>query len=95
MLYSLVKFEWDESKAVENLEKHGVSFEESTEVFADPLYVDFFDPDHSDVEQPYLIIGMSAAGRLLIVSYTERDSAVRVISARELTAAERRAYEED
>jgi uncharacterized DUF497 family protein len=89
-----VNFEWDEAKAASNLEKHGVSFEEATAVFADPLYVDFFDPDHSDAEERYLIIGMSAAGRLLIVSYTERDDVVRIISARELTAVERRAYEE-
>ena len=86
--------EWDEAKAAGNLEKHDVSFEEASQVFADPLYVDFFDPDHSDAEARYLIIGMSAAGRLLIVSYSERDDVIRIISARELTAAERRAYEE-
>jgi uncharacterized DUF497 family protein len=90
-----VNFEWDETKARSNLEKHSVSFEEAVTVFADPLYVDFFDPDHSGEELRYLIIGMSEAERLLIVSYTERNDVVRLISARELTAAERKAYEED
>ncbi len=89
-----MNFEWDEEKAASNLEKHGVSFEEATSVFSDPLYVDFVDPDHSDEEQRYLIIGMSETTRLLIVSYTERDGVVRIISARELTAGERRVYEE-
>ena len=89
-----MNFEWDEAKAAANLEKHDVSFEEATSVFADPLYVDFFDPDHSETEQRYIIIGMSEAGRLLMASYAERDDAVRIISARELTAAERKAYEE-
>jgi uncharacterized protein len=89
-----VKFEWDEAKAASNLEKHGVSFEEASSVFADPLYVDFFDPSHSEAEQRYLIIGMSEAKRLLIVSYAERDDVFRVISARELTPSERRDYEE-
>lgn len=89
-----MNFEWDETKAAINLEKHGVSFEEAISVFGDPLYVDFFDPDHSAAEQRYLIIGMSEAERLLIVSYTERDDGLRIISARELTAAERKVYEE-
>ena len=89
-----MNFEWDEAKAAANLDSHGVSFEEAISVFGDPLYVDFLDPDHSDAEQRYLIVGTSEARRLLIVSYTERDDALRIISARELTAAERRAYEE-
>lgn len=85
--------EWDEEKAARNLEKHGVSFEEAASVFGDPLYIDFYDPDHSSDEHRYLIIGQAATGSLLIVSYTERDQAVRLISAREVTSAERRAYE--
>ena len=86
-------YEWDEEKAARNLEKHGVSFEEATSVFSDPLYIDFYDPDHSVHEHRYLIMGQSTVGRLLIVSYTERDQVVRLISARE-TSAERKAYEE-
>jgi uncharacterized DUF497 family protein len=89
-----MEFEWDEKKAAANFEKHGVSFEEAQTVFDDPLYVDFFDPDHSFDEQRYIIIGESRQGRLLLVSYTERDNATRLISARELTGSEREAYEE-
>ncbi|MCA1629366.1 MAG: BrnT family toxin [Acidobacteria bacterium] len=88
-------YEWDEGKATSNLEKHGVPFEEASSVFADPLYIDFYDPDHSADENRYLVIGTSEVGRLLIVSYTERGDVVRLISARELTSAERKAYEED
>ena len=87
-------FEWDEQKAQTNLEKHGVSFQEAVTVFDDPLFVDFYDPDHSFEEHRYIIIGTSAQGRLLMVSYTERGELVRLISARELMPAERKAYEE-
>jgi uncharacterized DUF497 family protein len=89
-----VGYEWDQEKAASNLEKHEVSFEEAATVFDDPLYIDFYDPDHSIEEHRYLIMGQSSAGRLLIVSYTERDDVIRLISAREMTASERRAYEE-
>ncbi len=91
---SLVDLEWDEAKATANFEKHGVSFADAATVFGDPLYVDFYDPDHSLDERRYLIIGASKEGRILIVSYTERNDAVRLISAREVTPAERKAYEE-
>jgi len=87
-------FEWDEEKAAANLAKHGVSFEEASTVFADPLYVDFYDPDHSSEEHRYIIIGLSRQGRLLLVSHTERDEVTRLISAREVTRSEREAYEE-
>ena len=62
-------------------------------MLGDPLYIDFYDPDHSIEEHRYLIMGQSTAGRLLIVSYTERGEVVRLISAREMTLSERRAYE--
>ena len=75
-------------------EKHGVSFADAATVLDDPLYVDFYDPDHSSEERRYLIIGMSREGRLLILSYTERADVVRLISAREVTSTERNAYEE-
>lgn len=86
--------EWDQEKAARNIEKHGVSFEEAATVWDDPLYIDFYDPDHSIAEHRYLIMGQSTAGRLLIVSYSERDQVIRLISAREMTASERRNYEE-
>ena len=89
-----MQFDWDKNKAARNLSKHGVSFEEAKTVFDDPLYVDFYDPDHSESEERYLIVGESDRGRLLIVSYTEREDSVRLISAREVMRTEREAYEE-
>jgi hypothetical protein len=89
-----MKFEWDENKATANLSKHGVSFEEAKTIFDDPLYVDFYDPDRSYEEDRYIIVGESSQSRLLIVSYTERGDTIRLISAREVTRAEREAYEE-
>ncbi|MBD2296295.1 BrnT family toxin [Anabaena sphaerica FACHB-251] len=89
-----MKFEWDENKATKNLSKHGISFEEAKTVFKDPLYIDFYDPDHSVDEERYLIVGESNQGRLLIVSYTERTNSIRLISARLVTRTEREAYEQ-
>ena len=89
-----MQFEWDSAKARANLSKHGVSFDEAKTLFDDPLYVDFYDPDHSDGEYRYIIIGRSRQGRLLIVSYTERNDTIRIISSREVTPTEREAYEE-
>jgi uncharacterized protein len=89
-----MKFEWNDDKAVRNLSKHGVSFDEAKTVFNDPLYIDFYDPDHSDAEERYLIVGESNRGRLLIVSYLERQNSIRIISARQVTRSEREAYEE-
>ncbi|MGF1459033.1 MAG: BrnT family toxin [Leptolyngbyaceae cyanobacterium] len=89
-----MQFEWDENKAERNLSKHAVSFKEAKTVFNDPLYVDFYDPDHSEDERRYLIVGESNQGRVLIVSYIERENSIRLISAREVTRTERAAYEE-
>jgi len=89
-----VKFEWDQNKAASNLSTHGVSFDEAKTVFNDPLYVDFFDPDHSYKEHRYIIIGQSTDNRLLLVAYTEREDTIRLISAREATRKERKDYEE-
>ncbi len=89
-----MKYAWDDNKAVKNLAKHGISFTEAKTIFDDPLYVDFYDLDHSDDEDRYLIVGESNRGRLLIVSYTERRESIRIISAREVTKSEREIYEE-
>jgi uncharacterized protein len=89
-----MRFDWDENKAVSNLSKHGVSFEEAKTVFDDPLYVDFYDPAHSEEEDRYVIVGESSQRRLLIASYTERGNLIRLISAREVTRTERKVYEE-
>lgn len=90
-----MKFNWDEDKAASNLAKHGVSFDEATTVFGDPYFIEFYDPDHSDDEDRFIMVGMSSMQRLLIVSYTDRHGAIRLISARETTRQERKAYEEN
>ena len=87
-------FEWDKDKAAINFSKHQVSFEEAKTVFEDSLYVDFYDPDHSESEERYLIVGRSQKDKVLIVSYTERGNVIRIISARKVTKAERKFYEE-
>jgi len=89
-----MRFEWDESKAAANLAKHGVSFEQATTVFGDPLSDTFDDPDHSAEERRFVIIGMSEQGRMLIVAHTDDGEVVRLINARELTRGEREFHEE-
>jgi len=88
-----MKFDWHENKAVINISKHGVSFDEASTIFNDPLYIDLYDPHHSDEEERYFIIGNSNQGRLFITSYTERDELIRFISARLETRTEREVYE--
>ena len=87
-------FEWDSRKAEENERKHGVSFTEASEVFGDGHSSTVPDPDHSEGEDRYLIFGMSRNGRYLVVSYTEREERIRLISARAMTSSERKAYEQ-
>ncbi|MEG3437416.1 BrnT family toxin [Pannus brasiliensis CCIBt3594] len=88
-----LEFEWNEEKAKANQRKHGISFEEASTVFDDPLSINFDDPDHSVGENRYLIIGLSDQGKFLLVSYTERERKIRLISARLVTPKERRYYE--
>jgi uncharacterized DUF497 family protein len=90
-----VTFTWDPTKAEENLKKHGVDFREAATVFDDPLSMTFPDADHSISERRYLIIGMSALARILVVSHTETGDIVRIISARTATGYEQKFYEED
>jgi uncharacterized DUF497 family protein len=87
-------FEWDPAKAAANVEKHGVAFEQAITVFQDPLAKIHSDPDHSETEQREILVGHSAQNRLLLVSFTDRQGRIRVISAREATRRERRDYEE-
>lgn len=89
-----MKFEWDKEKAASNLRKHDVSFEEASTAFADDLSLTGDDPDHSHVERRLVTFGVSSAGRLLVVSHTERSGHIRIISARPATRAERKFYEE-
>jgi uncharacterized DUF497 family protein len=90
-----VTFTWDPRKADENVKKHGVDFREAATVFDDPLSTTFPDADHSTLERRYLIIGMSALARILVVSHTEAGDTVRIISARTATRHEQKFYEED
>jgi uncharacterized DUF497 family protein len=87
-------FEWDPDKARGNEQKHGISFVEASEVFDDDHSSSVPDPDHSASEQRYLIFGISKQGKHLVVSYTERGDRIRLISARQMTPRERRAYEQ-
>ena len=90
----MLDFEWDSEKARVNERKHGVTFFEASEVFGDEHASAMPDPDHSRMESRYLIFGISRGGRYLVVSYTERDDRIRLISARQMTPRERRAYEQ-
>ena len=90
-------FSWDARKALSNLKKHGVSFEEAAIVFADPEALDWDDPEHSNSEVRFKRLGTSVTGRILIVSYAPRrmkdaKEIIRIISARQATRKERQAY---
>ena len=89
-----LSFEWDESKARSNLLKHGVNFEEASTVFGDPLSLTIPDPDHSQSEDRFIVIGHSHSSKLLVVVHTERGDNIRVISARRASRRERIRYEE-
>ena len=90
----MIKFEWDESKAVANLNKHQVSFDEAKSIFFDEFGVQFFDEDHFSDENRFLMLGMSSGAKLLIVCHCERDhgAVVRIISARKVTKRESAFY---
>ncbi len=89
-----MNFEWDPRKAEINLQKHDVSFTEAGTVFGDDLAITVPDPDHSHEEDRFITIGWSNRRRLLMVSHTDRGDIIQIISARELTKAERKEYEE-
>jgi uncharacterized DUF497 family protein len=89
-----LQFEWDATKAAENLTNHRVSFQEALTVFADPLAKIIDDPDHSTDERREIIVGHSEQQRLVFVSFTERVPRIRIISARLATKRERQDYEQ-
>ncbi len=80
-------FEWSPVKAIANIRRHGVEFEEATSAFADPLSLTSADPDHSASEQRWVLVGLSFKGRLLVVVHTDINDTVRLISARTATPA--------
>jgi uncharacterized DUF497 family protein len=92
----MLRFEWDEEKNRSNRRKHGVWFEEAQSAFRDPNARLFDDPEHSDDEARFILIGMSSAGRPLVVvhCYKKSDSVIRIISARKATNKEFMFYEE-
>lgn len=89
-----LRFEWDEPKAKQNVRKHGVSFEEAQTVFGDDHAIRFYDPDHSDDEDRFIMLGVSFKLRILVVChcYQESDSVIRIISARKATRQESAHY---
>lgn len=89
-----LRFEWDPRKAAGNRAKHKVSFEEALTVFGDPLGRITDDPRHLEGEERLVLLGQSERRRLLVVMFTERGEAIRLISARKATRGERRKYEE-
>lgn len=91
-----VNFEWDSDKAQANLSKHGLSFQEASTVFADPLSLTITDPLHSSgQEERFITIGTSYQGTLIVVIHCDRGEHIRIISARRATRRERRAYEDE
>lgn len=90
-----MKFEWDDNKAQSNIEKHGVTFEEATSVFEDYNSLFRDDPDHSEDEDRFLILGMSTQLRVLVVCHCIREEdTIRIISARKATKNEKKQYED-
>ncbi|MBI4459339.1 MAG: BrnT family toxin [Acidobacteria bacterium] len=89
-----MRLEWDARKARQNLRKHGVSLEEASSVFFDPLSATGDDPGHSSDERRFVTFGLSSSGRLLVVAHAARGDTIRILSARRTTRAEREIYEE-
>lgn len=91
-----IRFEWDANKASTNIKKHGVTFEEASTVFEDPAALVIDDPDHSEIEDRFIILGFSIRARLLVVCHClrEGDSVIPIISARKATAHESAQYDE-
>ena len=90
----MIRFEWDPVKAAANLKKHGVSFEAAESIFYDEFAVQFFDEENSSSEDRFLMLGLSAQARLLLVCHCEREhgEVLRIISARKATARESKFY---
>ncbi|MBC7625118.1 MAG: BrnT family toxin [Aeromicrobium sp.] len=91
---STLRFEWDDRKAAANLRKHGVGFDEAKSVFVDENAKLIDDPDHSEVEDRFVILGFSSALRLLLVCHCYRSdgNVIRVISVRKASAKESKSY---
>ena len=88
-------FEWDNTKAQSNLQKHGVSFEEASTVFGDTLSITIDDPLHSQDEDRLILIGLSEDLKTLVVVHVEKRETIRIISARKASKKEKQFYEEN
>lgn len=91
----MLLFEWDSQKARNNIEIHGISFDEASTAFKDPLSLTIYDPLHSDDEDRFILIGTTFKNRLLVVIHTERNDKIRIISARKAKKIERIYYEKN
>lgn len=91
----MIEFEWDFAKAKVNLDKHGVSFEEAKSVFYDEYARQFFDDEHSESEDRFIMLGLSDHSRILVVCHCEQSQGniIRLISARKATSNERKYYD--
>ena len=88
-----MQFIWDEEKNKKNIKNHGIDFETAARVFADPYRIEKYDGKHSDDEDRYVTIGsINGTTYIVMVAFTERGNAIRMISARKATSRERRAY---
>jgi len=91
-----IHFNWDNSKALLNKRKHGISFEEAQTVFYDENAIEYFDPDHSEDEDRFIMLGFSFKLRMLVVCYcTRTGNTIRIISARKATRHEADNYRKD
>ena len=89
-----IKFEWDSRKAKKNEKKHAVTFKEAASSFGDLKSITINDPEHSDEEERFILIGTSVKNRQIVVVHTEMDDVIRIISARKATRKEIKQYEE-
>ena len=91
-----MQFEWDENKNAINKKKHGISFEEASTVFQDRYALLIADPDHSEEEERFLLLGLSSRLNLLVVCHCLRksDTVIRIISARKASKKEEKQYNE-
>ena len=89
-----LQFEWDSKKSLENKRKHGITFEEASTIFGDPLSITIHDLVHSIDEDRFITIGTSVNNNFIVVVHTDRDDIIRIISARKATRNERRQYEQ-
>jgi len=89
-----LRFEWDQKKNLANIRKHGVSFEEAQSTFKDEHAIQFFDPDHSESEDRFILLGISSTLRIVVVChcFREEELVIRIISARKADQLEERNY---